>query len=132
VVTPEKEPGDGIIHELVRAGVSHEFTSALVRILTQPAVAEFSATFEWAPGSGPAPATEPTVEIPAAAAERVERVSRSLKTEAASRDVEVLTGPETVTLVSPRGCHIFDGHAERVMVRPGHRGGVRTPLAALR
>jgi len=41
VVTPEKEPGDGIIHELVRAGVSHEFTSALVRILTQPAVAEF-------------------------------------------------------------------------------------------
>lgn len=93
VVTPEKEPTSDGIYDLIRAGVSHEFSAALVRILVQPAVAEFSASFEWAPGLGPAPATDRTVEIPAAAVERVERVSRRLKSEPGRRSVEVLTGP---------------------------------------
>jgi len=93
VVTPELEPtSDGII-DLIRAGVSHEFSSALVRVLTQPAVAEFSANFEWAPSDAPAPRTEPTVAIPSAAAERVGRISRRLRTQAVRRGVEVLTGP---------------------------------------
>lgn len=93
VVVPESEPTSDGIYELIRAGVSHEFSSALHRILIQPAVAEFSASFEWASGSGPAPATAGTVSIPAAAAERVERVSRTLKAPQGRRGVEVLTGP---------------------------------------
>lgn len=93
VVIPEREPTSDGVFDLVRAGVSHEFTSALARVLTQPAVAEFSATFEWAPGEAPAPRTAPTVAVPSAAAERVERVSRKLRTQAGRRGVEVLTGP---------------------------------------
>ncbi len=92
-ISPEQEPTDGGVYDLIRAGVSHEFTSALGRILTQPAVNEFSASFEWAASSAPAPRTAPTVDIPAAAAERVERISRKLRTQAAHRGVEVLTGP---------------------------------------
>lgn len=93
VVTPEKEPnGDGIA-ELVRSGVSHEFSAALGRVLSQPSVAEFSASFEWAPGSGPAPATAPDVAIPAAAVELVERVSKRLRTQPGNRGYEILTGP---------------------------------------
>lgn len=93
VVTPEPEPTSDDLYDLIRAGVSHEFTAALSRILAQPAVAEFSASFEWAPGDVPAPRTEPTVGIPSAAVERVERVSRKLLAESTHRGVEVLTGP---------------------------------------
>jgi hypothetical protein len=92
-ITPEAEATSDDIYELVRAGVSHEFTSALHRILIQPAVTEFSAAFEWAPSNAPAPRTEASVGIPAAAAERVQRVSQKLRTQAGHRGPEVLTGP---------------------------------------
>lgn len=93
VITPEPEPTSAGIYDLIRAGVSHEFSSALVRILAQPSVAEFSTTFEWAPTEAPAPRTEPTVCIPSAAMERVKRVSRQLRTQTTHRGIEVLTGP---------------------------------------
>lgn len=92
-ITPEKEPTSDGIFDLVRAGVSHEFSSALHRILAQPAVAEFSATFEWAPSEAPAPRTDATVGISAAAAERVKRVSMRLRSQLARRAPEVLSGP---------------------------------------
>lgn len=92
-VQPEREPSGDSIHDLIRAGVSHEFSAALHRILDQEAVSEFSASFVWASGAGPAPATANTVTIPAAASERVKRVAIKLKTEGASRSREYLTGP---------------------------------------
>lgn len=92
-VRPEAEPSRDTIHDLVRAGVSHEFSASLHRILKQEAVAEFSASFLWAGGFGPAPATPDVVTFPAAASERVKRVADQLKTVTASRRHEYLTGP---------------------------------------
>lgn len=92
-VQPERDPTQGDMAEMIRSGVSHEFSAALVRILGQPAVSEFSATFEWAPGPGHAPATPSRVEIPAAALERVSRISTLMKSETAKREIEILTGP---------------------------------------
>jgi hypothetical protein len=92
-ITPEQEPTSDDLHDLICAGVSHEFSAALHRILIQSTVAEFSASFEWAPSDAPAPRTEPRVNIPAAAAERVERVARKLRAQTGQRGAEVLTGP---------------------------------------
>jgi hypothetical protein len=92
-VQPEREPGGDRIHDLIRAGVSHEFGAALHRILDQEAVSEFGASFVWASSAGPAPATPDTVAIPAAANDRIKRVAVRLKTEVASRSREYLTGP---------------------------------------
>lgn len=92
-VQPQHEPRPDSIHDLIRAGVSHEFSAALHRILDEVAVTEFAASFVWATGAGPAPATPETVTIPAAASERVRRVAIQLKTESGSRGREYLTGP---------------------------------------
>lgn len=90
---PENEPSRDSIHDLVRAGVSHEFAGALHRVLVEEAVSEFSAAFDWAPGGGPAPAVPDRITVPAAAAERVGSLSTRLRTEAPARSREYLTGP---------------------------------------
>lgn len=93
VIEPERDPTANDVLDMVHAGVSHEFAASLHRILRNESVAEFSAEFEWAAGAGPVPQTPRKVEIPAAAAERLERVSRRLKTQKQARGVEMLTGP---------------------------------------
>ena len=92
-VVPEKELSANGVQDLVRAGVSHEFAASLKRVLAEEAIAEFSATFVWAPGGGPPPRTPSEVSIPAAAAERLKRVSEKLKTAAVPHQTEYLTGP---------------------------------------
>jgi hypothetical protein len=92
-VKPEQEPGSDAIHDLIRAGVSHEFGAALQRVLAEEAVTEFSATFRWATGVPAPPSTPTTISVPSAAAERVRTVAMRLKTEAGSRRTEYLTGP---------------------------------------
>lgn len=89
----EREPTPSELLDMIHAGVSHEFAVSLHRILRNESVAEFSAEFEWAPGAGPVPQTPRKVEISAAAAERVDRVSRRLKSQTPARGVEMLTGP---------------------------------------
>ena len=93
VLGPEPEPTSNDIQDLIHAGVSHEFTAGLTRILRNESVAEFTAEFEWAASAGPAPAVPTHVAIPAAAASRVERLSRRLKSEKSERGIEMLTGP---------------------------------------
>jgi hypothetical protein len=93
VVTPESEPSPNDVQEMIHAGVSHEFAAGLTRILRNESVAEFTADFEWAALAGPAPSTPRHVAIPAAAASRIERVSRRLKSEKPARGIEMLTGP---------------------------------------
>ncbi len=92
-VKPEREPNAAGMQELIRSGVSHEFAASLRRVLTEEAVGNFSATFEWAPGGGPAPQTPNTVSIPAEASELVKQVAEKLKTAAMPQQAEYLTGP---------------------------------------
>ncbi|GGB31656.1 hypothetical protein GCM10011492_22880 [Flexivirga endophytica] len=93
VVEPEPEPSANTVQDLIYAGVSHEFAAGLTRILKNKSVAEFAANFEWATLAGPAPSTPRHVAIPAAAAARIERLSRRLKSERPARGIEMLTGP---------------------------------------
>lgn len=93
VVEAEPEPTADSVHDLIRTGVSHEFASSLHRILRSESVEEFTAEFEWASGAGPIPATPRRIAISSEAAERVDRVSRRLKSEKPRRGVEMLTGP---------------------------------------
>lgn len=93
LVQPEPEPTANDVQDLIRAGVSHEFAAGLTRILRNESVAMFSAEFEWAAAAGPVPKTATSVAIPSAAAPRIERISRRLKSEKPARGVEMLTGP---------------------------------------
>ncbi|MGB7979863.1 MAG: hypothetical protein WCF36_03600 [Candidatus Nanopelagicales bacterium] len=93
LMQPEREPTTNDVLEVIHSGVSHEFAASLHRILMNESVAEFSADFEWATAAGPVPSTPRQVEITAAAAERVKRLSRRLKSEKPARGMEMLTGP---------------------------------------
>ncbi len=93
VVHPENEPSGDAVSALVTAGVSKEFASALHSILSESAVAEFSAGFTWAPSLA-APSSVPrAVEIPAAAADRIGRIAAKLKQPTRTPRAEVITGP---------------------------------------
>jgi hypothetical protein len=93
VVDPESEPKGKDILGLVTSGVSTEFATALHNVISQQAVAEFSASFAWAPAGGPPPAVPAQTTIPAAVAPRVERVARRLRETMPRRSTELLTGP---------------------------------------
>lgn len=92
-IRPEKEPTRDAISDLVRAGVSHEFSAALQRVLQEQAVAEFSATFEWASAVPAPPGAPSNVSVPASAQERIKRVAQRLRSEPPERQTEYLTGP---------------------------------------
>lgn len=66
-IQPAREPRAGIDAELVRAGVSSQFVSALHKVLSQESVDEFSAQFDWSPARGRAPQVSQKVSIPSAA-----------------------------------------------------------------
>ncbi|MGY4650522.1 hypothetical protein [Mycobacterium sp. URHB0021] len=122
-VTPENEPQGPSVHELIRAGVSHQFVSALHRVLTEDAVDEFSAAFEWAPVGDP-PRGLREVSIPAAASDRIKSVASRLKDAPTARTEEQFVGPTrrverdpnddtgTVTVQTYR-----NGHAASIAVR---------------
>ncbi|WFN93804.1 hypothetical protein [Gordonia sihwensis] len=92
-IAPEQEPKGSVDIELVRAGVSSQFASALHRILVQETVAEFSAEFEWAPAGGPAPRVASAIVIPSAASERVGNVANRLKKHTTTRAEQQFVGP---------------------------------------
>ncbi|WP_142391475.1 hypothetical protein [Mycobacterium sp. ENV421] len=92
-IQPEKEPTTDGVLDLVRAGVSHQFASALHRVLDEESVSEFSASFEWAPSGGPAPSSPSQVTVPSAARERVSVIAQRLKAPPAQRITEELSGP---------------------------------------
>jgi len=92
-VQPYREPTSDNVHDLVRAGVSHQFASALNRVLDEDSVSEFSANFEWAPSGGPAPSGTASIEVPSSARELIKVVANKLKAPAPQRITEELTGP---------------------------------------
>ncbi|MCZ4078955.1 hypothetical protein O1W68_13455 [Rhodococcus sp. H36-A4] len=92
-VQPEREPSSDAVHDLIRAGVSHQFAAALQRLLVDDAVDEFSSTFEWAPSGGPAPRNLGTVSIPSAASQRIKSVAVKLRSVPSPRAEEQFVGP---------------------------------------
>ena len=93
IVQPEREPSNDAVAALVTAGVSKEFASALQAILNESSVAEFSASFTWAPSLA-APSSVPTgVTIPSAAAERIGRIATKLAQPTRTSRPEIITGP---------------------------------------
>ena len=93
-VQPEGEPTSDNVHDLVVAGVSYEFASALHRVLDEDSVSEFSASFEWAPSGGPPPSSPARIAVSSSARERIKIVASKLKAPAApQRMTEELTGP---------------------------------------
>lgn len=93
VVTPEREPRSEDTLHLISSGVSAEFATALNKVLTEEAVAEFGVQFQWAPVAGPQPDTLSGVSIPAAAAPRVAAVAAKLRNVPTEQYIEILTGP---------------------------------------
>lgn len=93
VVIPEREPRPEDTLDLMLAGVSAEFATALHKVLSEEAVAEFGAKFQWAPIAGPAPEGLVGVSVPAAAAPRVAAVADRLRKVPTEPSVEILTGP---------------------------------------
>lgn len=91
-VKPEKEPSARDIQDLVHAGVSYEYARSLDRVLSDEAVTEFSASFDWASTTLPSASLVDEVKIPVAAVERIRRVATQLKVEPASDKTEVFTG----------------------------------------
>jgi hypothetical protein len=79
IVQPEGLPSARTLHAAVERGVSREFCSALTKILEQPSVAEFKAHFQWAPAVQASSSVPSTVEIEAAAVEKVKRAAEILK-----------------------------------------------------
>ncbi|OZF01336.1 hypothetical protein [Rhodococcoides fascians] len=102
-IQPEREPSSDDVHDLIRAGVSHQFAAALQRLLVDEAVAEFSSTFEWAPSGGPAPQNLGTVSIPAAASQRIKSVAAKLRSVPSPRVEEQFVGPISRVQRDPDG-----------------------------
>jgi hypothetical protein len=92
-VKPEQEPSPDGIHDLVRAGVSHQFASSLNHILSEKSVDQFGVSFEWSAAGGPPPKGINRVEIPSSAAEVIRLVAIRLKITPSSRGAEEFVGP---------------------------------------
>lgn len=93
IVQPAREVRSDEVIELVFAGVSAEFTQALHTVLAEESVAEFSASFDWAPIAGPEPEGRASVAIPAGAAPLIQTVTKRLRKAEPPMGIEVLTGP---------------------------------------
>lgn len=92
IVEPARDPTSRVTADLVVAGVSREFVVALKRIVAEPAVAEFEAKFEWAPGAKSPSGIPRSVDIPNASSELLERTARLLK-QTRKDATQVVTGP---------------------------------------
>ncbi|MCT7294032.1 hypothetical protein NVV99_24345 [Rhodococcus sp. PAE-6] len=92
VITPARDPRPSVVPDLVAAGASREFVSALGRILADPAVAEFETRFDWAQSQRAPEAVPKSLTAPAAAVPLLEKTAKMMK--AAPRPkFEILTGP---------------------------------------
>lgn len=128
VVQPEGMPKGSVIADLVGAGVSREFVVALAKVLAEPAVAEFSAEFKWAQ-SFPAPKSLPrSVEIPAAASQKMRDVAAAMRKTKTPR-AEIFSGP----IIEVH--HVPDDPIGSIVVqgvRNGRTARVRVMVSAVR
>jgi hypothetical protein len=92
VVEPARPLRGRDIPDLVVAGVSREFVSALKRVIAEPAVAEFKTVFQWAPAFT-APSSVPAdITIPRESVELLDGAARLLK-ETRRDPLRSITGP---------------------------------------
>jgi hypothetical protein len=100
VVTPESMPRGAQVQALITKGVTREFATAVSEVLSEPAVSELGARFEWAPSHG-SPAGTPThVEIPSAAQPKIAAAVQLLRA-AKPQKQETFTGPIVVVAKEP-------------------------------
>ncbi|RGP48484.1 hypothetical protein AWH04_08995 [Rhodococcus erythropolis] len=92
VVTPDRLPRAGDIPGLVGAGASREFVQAMSRLLSEPAVAEFEARFEWAETQQVASNLPKSLSAPAEAASALKATAKLMKRVRVPA-FETLTGP---------------------------------------
>lgn len=93
VLEPATAPDSNAIKNLVLAGVSLEFTSALARIAGDKDINVFSASFEWSNLGGRPPTQSTGVDIPSAAAPLIEETGRKLNRANSNEPIEFLSGP---------------------------------------
>lgn len=79
IVEPAKDPSVDQIYELVYRGVSREFCTSLSGILSEPSVAQFGATVEWAAAVTPSVATSTRTSIDSDAVDLVKRIANRLR-----------------------------------------------------
>jgi hypothetical protein len=79
VVEPGREPSVDQIYELVYRGVSREFCTSLVGILSEPSVAQFGSKVDWAPAVTPPATLTRSVSIDADAVDLVKSVAHRLR-----------------------------------------------------
>lgn len=92
VVVPEQMPTTDSILEMVTAGVTREFVSAVSRVLDESAISSLDARFRWASSQQPPAVGESRVLIPNDASEKLEATARRMaKVKAPSH--EFLSGP---------------------------------------
>lgn len=92
VVQPEHEPRPGDMPEAVAAGVSRELVLAVRQILTEPAVSQFSAEFEWAAAIVPPAAVQHRIEVSAQAVHHLDVAARLLRSNRSEPPQEIV-GP---------------------------------------
>jgi hypothetical protein len=100
LVTPESMPRGSQVQTLVTNGVTREFASAVSAVLSEPAVSELGAQFEWAPSHGSPAGTPKRVEIPSAAQPKIQAAVGLLRAAKVPKQ-ETLTGPIVVIAKEP-------------------------------
>lgn len=106
VITPEGTPNTDRVMALVSAGVTREFISALSRVLSDRAVAEFETQFEWAQSQKKPTNINDFIKIPSAAEEKLAETARRLK-QSAKREFHVLTGPIVTVSKFPDDPYVY-------------------------
>jgi hypothetical protein len=79
VVDPAREPTVDQIYELVYRGVSREFCTSLVGILSEPSVSQFGSKVDWAPAVTPPAKLSRPVSIDSDAVDLVRSVAHRLR-----------------------------------------------------
>lgn len=93
LIRPATEPRAQQVSDVVAAGVSLEFVSALSEVVSSESVSTFSATFNWAGGVKPPSSTlHETIEIPHDSVEILTMAAKHLKTARVHLE-ETVTGP---------------------------------------
>jgi len=92
VVEPAREPTSRITSDLVVAGVSREFVVALKKIVGEPSLATFEATFGRAAGARSPSGIPESIDIPHASIDLLDMTARLLK-QNRREATQTITGP---------------------------------------
>ncbi len=100
VVKPEALPTNSGVQALVAQGVTREFATAVVAVLSEQAVSSIDARFEWAQSQGDPAGVPAQVEIPAESEAKIVEAVRLLRSAKRPKS-EIFTGPVVVVAREP-------------------------------